>query len=214
MACPHCGAVKDQQTKGHSPKGLPRYKCLVCLRQYTPGTNMRLKPKMEVVDVVRACIVCGKETTNPKFCSRSCSAIYTNHEHPKRQKKTRFCKNCGAEIETGKTVCDNCNSKRSIDYWSGKTLADIEHPFQYQVSNLLRGIARRVYQQANRPYKCQNCGYDKHVEICHIRAINTFPNDTPVLVVSGIDNLIALCPNCHWEFDHGLLNPDTVPPDP
>jgi hypothetical protein len=52
---------------------------------------------------------------------------------------------------------------------------------------------------------CKNCGYDRHVEICHIRPINSFPEDTPVAVVNDLSNLVALCPNCHWEFDHGLL---------
>jgi hypothetical protein len=23
-------------------------------------------------------------------------------------------------------------------------------------------------------------------------------------VVNSLENLIALCPNCHWELDHGL----------
>jgi predicted restriction endonuclease len=23
--------------------------------------------------------------------------------------------------------------------------------------------------------------------------------------VNSLDNLLGLCPNCHWEFDHGLL---------
>jgi hypothetical protein len=23
--------------------------------------------------------------------------------------------------------------------------------------------------------------------------------------VNSLDNLVGLCPNCHWEFDHGLL---------
>lgn len=33
------------------------------------------------------CLWCGKETKNPKFCSRSCSASYNNHHNPKRIKK-------------------------------------------------------------------------------------------------------------------------------
>jgi hypothetical protein len=33
----------------------------------------------------------------------------------------------------------------------------------------------------------------------------SFPLDTPISVVNSLDNLVGLCPNCHWEFDHGLL---------
>ncbi len=67
--------------------------------------------------------------------------------------------------------------------------------------------------QSNRPRVCHNCGYDKHVEICHIRAIGDFPDETPVSVVSGIENLVALCPNCHWEFDRGLLKIEIPSPE-
>jgi hypothetical protein len=55
------------------------------------------------------------------------------------------------------------------------------------------------------PYRCSRCGYDKHIEVCNKRALTTFPLDTPISVVNALDNLVGLCPNCHWEFDHGLL---------
>ena len=29
------------------------------------------------------CLNCGKETTNPKFCSRSCSATFNNKKREK-----------------------------------------------------------------------------------------------------------------------------------
>jgi predicted restriction endonuclease len=58
--------------------------------------------------------------------------------------------------------------------------------------------------------QCPYCNATEHqkkdgISICHVRAINTFADDTPVAVVSGVNNLIALCPNCHWEFDQGLV---------
>jgi hypothetical protein len=68
----------------------------------------------------------------------------------------------------------------------------------------LRRDARRIYLAA-RPYRCVRCGYDKHIEVCHKRALTSFPPETPILVVNAPDNLVGLCPNCHWEFDHGLL---------
>lgn len=86
-----------------------------------------------------------------------------------------------------------------------RTLGDIQRAAKYQVSAHLRTIARHLYNKANLPRVCANCGYAKHVEICHIQPINTFPDDTPVAVINALENLVALCPNCHWEFDHGLL---------
>jgi hypothetical protein len=42
------------------------------------------------------CVNCSKETNNPKFCCRSCSASFTNRTHPKRRKQPRIlqCKHC------------------------------------------------------------------------------------------------------------------------
>ena len=50
------------------------------------------------------------------------------------------------------------------------------------------------------------CGYDKHYEIAHIKPVSDFEDDALITEINSIDNLIALCPNHHWEFDNGLLN--------
>src|SRR5688572_1819508 len=59
------------------------------------------------------CINCNKETNNPKFCSRSCAAKYTN-KVPKRS-RTGKCKSCGCIIKAQQTYCNNC-VKPKIDY--------------------------------------------------------------------------------------------------
>jgi predicted restriction endonuclease len=51
-----------------------------------------------------------------------------------------------------------------------------------------------------------NCGYSKHVEACHIRRIADFPASATVGEINHADNMLVLCPNCHWEFDAGLLS--------
>jgi hypothetical protein len=52
---------------------------------------------------------------------------------------------------------------------------------------------------------CSNCGYSKHVELCHIRPVSDFPESAKLSEVNAELNNIVLCRNCHWEFDHGLL---------
>jgi HNH endonuclease len=37
----------------------------------------------------KACVQCGEITTNPKFCSSSCSATYNNTLQPKRKAKPK-----------------------------------------------------------------------------------------------------------------------------
>lgn len=49
---------------------------------------------------------------------------------------------------------------------------------------------------------CNVCGYDKHYEVCHIKSIASFKSNTSVSIINDLTNLIALCPNCHWEHDN------------
>lgn len=60
----------------------------------------------------------------------------------------------------------------------------------------------KIYETSGKPKACNSCGYDKHYEICHIRAVSDFPDEALVEEINSIDNLMALCPNCHWEFDN------------
>lgn len=67
------------------------------------------------------------------------------------------------------------------------------------------GNARDVYKRSGKPKICSVCGYDKHVEICHIKPVSSYNVET-ILEINDISNLIALCPNHHWEFDKGILD--------
>ena len=67
-------------------------------------------------------------------------------------------------------------------------------------------IARQVFKDSDKPKKCAICGYDKHYEVAHIVAVSDFDDDALVSEINDIDNLIALCPNHHWEYDNGILD--------
>lgn len=69
----------------------------------------------------------------------------------------------------------------------------------------IRKRAEKVFSDSGKPLKCAICGYDVHVEIAHIKAVADFPGDTLISEINSEDNLIALCPNHHWEYDHGIL---------
>lgn len=72
--------------------------------------------------------------------------------------------------------------------------------------SFIRRNAKETYVKYGKPLCCEICGYDKHVEIAHKRAVSNFPQETKIEEINSVDNLIALCPNHHWEFDNGLLN--------
>jgi predicted HNH restriction endonuclease len=41
--------------------------------------------------------------------------------------------------------------------------------------------------------------------VCHIKPISSFEETVYLSVINSQDNLVLLCPNCHWEFDNGHL---------
>lgn len=63
----------------------------------------------------------------------------------------------------------------------------------------------RKYDRSDRPKHCVYCWYDAHYEVCHIRAVSDFPPEALVSDINALSNLVALCPNHHWEFDNGKL---------
>jgi len=147
------------------------------------------------------CKNCNKETKNPKFCSKSCSAKFTNKTHPKR-KPEGSCEKCGVSITTSRKFCSKCTTKNKI---SKQTISEVLYGGNGHRSNrysYIRWHAKKSVK--NREKKCEHCGYNKHVEICHIKPIKEFPINSLLEEVNSPDNLILLCPNCHWEFDHGL----------
>jgi predicted restriction endonuclease len=86
------------------------------------------------------------------------------------------------------------------------TIGDIRQRAKYQTNARIRQLARKAYQLHGLPLRCQVCDYSTHVEICHRLAISNFPDHASIVDVNSRDNLVCLCPNHHWEFDHGLLS--------
>ena len=116
---------------------------------------------------------------------------------------------CDTLVLSNRIYCKNCVPRSNYD--SGTTIAQIKGRRKYQVSSQIRDIARRIYQKSDKPKVCLNCGYDKHYEVAHVKAINSFPPETELSEVNNINNLIALCPTCHWEFDNLVATPGIEP---
>jgi hypothetical protein len=158
------------------------------------------------------CGFCGAETDNPKYCSSSCAAKKINTTHPKRR-KTKICKEpgCLKTIYSRLTYCtEHARYKgykkiESVDDLPDITISEVRGRAMYQKSSAIRQWARLVYERTHESRVCNRCGYDKHIDVCHIKAIKDFDPLTSIRVVNSPDNLIGLCPNCHWEFDNGEL---------
>lgn len=70
----------------------------------------------------------------------------------------------------------------------------------------IRRHAQNIFEKSVKEKKCAVCGYDKHYEVAHIKAVADFDDTILISEINDINNLIALCPNHHWEYDNGLLN--------
>lgn len=156
--------------------------------------------------MIVSCLNCEKEfektVTNIKrspnnYCSRSCAASANNRANPRRV-KTKECKQCSTKIFSNYTYCNECKY-----YIQDYTLSEIKYDKYNRASAyaLVRSRSRAIGKNLGWN-SCVKCGYDKHVEIAHIKSVSEFSEDTLVSVVNDPSNLIALCPNCHWEFDH------------
>lgn len=152
------------------------------------------------------CIQCGTETTNPKFCSRSCSTIHNNLKSPRRT-KTKVCadEECNELILSSRSYCVN-HKYRGSKY---RTIGELRKGAGYQINAYARSIARAWAKKNIDISECAVCGYSNHVEVCHIEPLASFPDDTP-LVDTYTNNVIGLCPNHHWEFDHGMLTIEEI----
>jgi len=159
------------------------------------------------------CQYCQKEYEHKdkrrKFCSQSCAAKTNNRLHPKRE-KTIKCRACSNLILSGHTFCEDC-VKDGKHLKMGMRLEDRTLAEEMELKNhkganrycAIRTAARKVVKHL--PQCCSVCKYDKHIEICHKKGIADFPLETKIGEINSLNNLVLLCPNCHWEYDNKLL---------
>ena len=150
-----------------------------------------------------------------KFCSMSCAASYNNKKYPKKPPAEKRVCECGKEfISNGhkdqKFCSRECYLKSNKDNRREtlkQTLAESEYCTGFRSSQWakVRYHARAEIEFSQKELKCERCGYDFHTEICHIKPIKEFEKTATLAEVNALDNLVILCRNCHWEFDHGLL---------
>lgn len=175
------------------------------------------------------------------FCSRSCAAKINNQGVQRNKPKKKACAVCSTVFETNKnhssrTCCEKCfknsesiesvehyvekgkyiNSAVKKSYMQERTISELQN--KISVSGKHRSWASSNIRVLNRSWNkdllnlaCQKCGYSKHIELCHIKAVSDFSKDTQLSIVNHPDNILVLCRNCHWEFDNKLLSLDDIP---
>ncbi len=178
------------------------------------------------------CKICGKEFENKSMGGHVVSA-HTDLNYKKWDSKRKkdliiICLNCGKEVKTKdikrkrKFCCKLCfltfyNNKKTkkeiivkkeiilLSKSSKKEVFDRNKNWQSARSSIRRN-AQKIFETSGKEKKCSVCGYKNHVEICHIKSVSSFNDDSLIEEINHIDNLIALCPNHHWEFDNDKHN--------
>ncbi len=142
------------------------------------------------------------------FCSRSCAASFNNALKPKR-KLTRTCIECTNTVFTYRhTRCEHHHTLYKENKYINKTIGEYRKKLSVKgkhpswINSHIRLFAKSWNKDlVNLP--CAKCKYTKHVELAHIKGVSTYSDNTLLSEVNSPQNLIQLCPNCHWEFDNG-----------
>lgn len=136
-----------------------------------------------------------RETMVRQYCSQSCAAKMANRNRKRvsRGPSVKVCPECNLPKLKGDIRCFDCWQITNLS----KTKAALSHP-------QIRSHARTIMKPSGRA--CELCGYSKFVEVCHVRPVEDFPPESTLGDINAPTNLRLLCPNCHWEFDHGLLD--------
>lgn len=142
------------------------------------------------------------------FCTKSCANSFNNKLIPKRKIKEIKCKKCDKILirETSKqrkTYCTECHPH--FREYDKITFQEVKNKRFYQKHSRIRELARNKYFNKNKNPVCCNCGYSKHIEVCHIQAVKDHNDTDTIAYINRDENLISLCRNCHWELDNGIL---------
>lgn len=130
------------------------------------------------------------------FCTMSCAAKFNNAIKPKiikviKEIKPKKQKGLATDIKTKKELFDT-----ALNWQAARST--------------IQKRARDTFYNSNKLKACMVCGYDKHYEVCHIKSVASFSEDALISEINNIDNLIALCPTHHWEFDNSYLTLEMV----
>lgn len=214
-----CKQCNNQFSK--SNKDIKRSPNNFCSRHCSVTYNNTLSPKKKFKKQCTSCNM--KIKSYRKYCDDCYSLLLENRKIQLEQRKSikikqkqikklqrdqdkKICINCN-KVCMG-IRCNSCHMKHRIEKGNIETIEQVKYkcggPSCYaKIRTRARAIGKLLEWKS-----CRICGYTKHIEIAHIKSITSFPQDTPLKIVNDPNNLIPLCPNCHWELDHNLLTLD------
>ncbi len=159
----------------------------------------------------KVCRQCEKVLSQKRCCDCNltckglrCKSCYTKTIPLKSE---YFCSDCNKKCHSKR--CKDCHGKHRMN--KNLTLKRVIYRNHHKSSAfaLVRTRARTIAKKLGWE-SCKKCGYNKHIEIAHVKPINSFPEDSLVSEINNPKNLLPLCPNCHWEFDNKLWDTSSL----
>jgi len=136
------------------------------------------------------CLECGKEFTPTmglnKICSEECRMNRKNRKR-RKSKQIRKCIWCEEEFEAADHRKKYCSVKCKRSFQS-----------KFRKDHVLRNRVKRIGFKKLLPNECEICGFSRVIQYAHIVSVKDGG-------VEERDNLLALCPNHHWLYDHNEL---------
>lgn len=150
------------------------------------------------------------ETRRKRFCSKSCAASFNNkgvRRHGNLEGYT--CPHCGNKKTKSAKVCHECKVQMSYVRHKMTSLKEIANEGNARVRwSRVRTWAKKILNFTGREFKCELCNESCVLDVCHIKAISSFPETALCGEVNHLDNLIYLCPTHHVYFDKGWVTLD------
>ena len=165
------------------------------------------------------CMYCGKiilladgqricDLKRKTFCNTSCAAKFNNHKRKITTSDiTTICPTCGGKKSRNGRLCRICSrDEKLLGQFYKITKGELFKSRGYfNARSLIQGHALAMWKRFGSKSICTVCGYNNYVEVCHIKSVSSFSDSATVLEINDINNLVSLCPNHHWEYDHGVL---------
>lgn len=181
LECANCGVWFERKYRSDQKKATNHY----CTRACESESHRTISKLIWICGYDP----CGQQYTPSdrvqKFCSQSCASRHNNSLRPKELRPPK--------------------EKRGTDYET-MTLKELRETLKTRnYHTRIRSHSRSVYVDSGLPMECCVCGYTRGLDICHIKPVSEFPDDTMIAVVNDIENLMVLDKLCHWEYDNGFL---------
>lgn len=143
-----------------------------------------------------------------RYCNHRCRKRQAAADWRARGKQARQCPSCSNPLRGCEKACKNCLTLHDV---RSRLSVKGKHPSWF---NSHVRLYNRSWNKELLSLPCQVCGYKKHIELAHIKAVSTFPVETAIATVNNPDNILVLCPNHHWEFDNELIDLVDILPRP